>query len=335
MFVQVIQGQTSNPHGLRRQFDHWLENLSPGARGFLGSTAGVTPTGEFIAFVRFESETAARANSDRPEQDAWWKETAGYLTGPARFLESQDVDVFRGGVPDHAGFVQILRGRARDPQRLRALEAEAVTRLAELRPEILGSLRAWHDHGSFTEVVAFTSEAAARSGEARSLPSEAAARLEEWRSGIEGLRFLDLPEPWLASRLDLKTIARRFYDEVVNLGNLALIEDFVAADFVEHESFPGLPPGRDAVRGFVVALREGFPDVTMTVERIVAEDDEVWAHVTLRGTHAGKFLDLAPTGRSVEVQVIDRIRFTGGKAVEHWGVTDQMTMLQQLGAIGG
>ncbi len=68
MFVQVIQGRAKDPAGLRKQFQAWDNELRPRATGFLGSTAGVSDDGEFIALARFESEEAARANSDSPEQ---------------------------------------------------------------------------------------------------------------------------------------------------------------------------------------------------------------------------------------------------------------------------
>ena len=92
MFVQVIEGKTSNPEGLRAQFDKWVAELQPGAKGYVGTTAGVAADGRVVAFARFESEDAARANSDRPEQGAWWAETEKLLDGPVEFSESSDVD---------------------------------------------------------------------------------------------------------------------------------------------------------------------------------------------------------------------------------------------------
>jgi len=68
MFVQVIRGQATDPQELRGALDTWSEQLAPGAMGWLGSTAGVTDDGQFVGIARFESEDAARRNSDRPEQ---------------------------------------------------------------------------------------------------------------------------------------------------------------------------------------------------------------------------------------------------------------------------
>ena len=76
MFIQVIQGKTNDAEGLRRRLDEWVEKLGPGAQGFQGTTGGVAEDGTAVFIARFESEEAARANSDRPEQGQWWEETA-------------------------------------------------------------------------------------------------------------------------------------------------------------------------------------------------------------------------------------------------------------------
>jgi len=111
MFVQIIEGKTSDAAALTRQGERWQDQLSPGATGFLGVTSGVTADGRAITIVRFESEEAARANSDRPEQGAWWAETAQLYDGDISFTESSDVEEFLGGGSDDAEFVQIPEGR--------------------------------------------------------------------------------------------------------------------------------------------------------------------------------------------------------------------------------
>ena len=133
----------------------------------------------------------------------------------------------------------------------------------------------------------------------------------------------------------LKLLAKRFYEEVLNRGDLAAIDELVAEDFVEHEGLPGIPAGREGLRAWVMLLRGAFPDLVVTVEQMIAAGDEVWVQMTIRGTHYGPFLDIAPTGGKVEIGGIDRVRVRDGKAVEHWGVTDNLTLFQQLGRIPG
>src|SRR5664279_3055306 len=80
MFVQVIQGQVSDATQVRAQLDRWVAKMAPGAVGWLGSTSGVTDDGRLVALVRFESEEVAQQNGDRPEQTAWWEQTATLFT---------------------------------------------------------------------------------------------------------------------------------------------------------------------------------------------------------------------------------------------------------------
>src|SRR3954454_17501872 len=114
MFVQVIQGHVDDAAPLRAAMEQWVRDVSPGAIGWLGSTGGVTEDGRFIVLARFESEDAARRNSERPEQDRWWSETARLLDGDATFRDSTDVTVDLSGDPDRAGFVQVMQGRSMD-----------------------------------------------------------------------------------------------------------------------------------------------------------------------------------------------------------------------------
>jgi hypothetical protein len=89
VFVQVIQGQVADAAKVRAAMDRWGQELAPGASGWLGSTAGVTEDGRLVALARFESEEAARRNSQRPEQDQWWTQTATLFSGEPTFQRQQ------------------------------------------------------------------------------------------------------------------------------------------------------------------------------------------------------------------------------------------------------
>ena len=200
MFVQVIQGRTSDAAGLRAALDRWEQDLAPGADGWLGSTGGVTADGRSIGVVRFESEDAARRNSQRPEQDAWWAETSKLYDGEVTFLESTEVDVDLQGDPDQAGFVQVMQGRTSDPQRARELMAQDPDMWATFRPDVLGSLAALHEGGAYTMVLYFAP---------RPRPARASARRYRWSCGRPWSRwtswpsgsteFFDLQEPIMRS----------------------------------------------------------------------------------------------------------------------------------------
>jgi hypothetical protein len=200
MFVQVIQGRTSQPEALAEAFDRWKAEVSPGATGWLGSTGGVTEDGRFIAIARFESEEAAMANSARPEQDAWWSETAKLFDGDVTFRNSTKVDVDVQGDPDRAGFVQIMQGRGSDPARARELMSQDSDKWAAFRPEVIGSLAIGHDEGAYTMVLYFTSEAEAREGERKEPPPELRAQMEEMdKLSIGEPEFFDLKQPLFGS----------------------------------------------------------------------------------------------------------------------------------------
>jgi len=201
MFAQVIQGRTSNADALRASMDRWVQELAPGSIGWLGSTGGVTDDGQFVAVARFESADAAGRNAQRPEQTAWWEETARLFDGEVSFRDSEDVTVDLQGEPDRAGFVQIMQGTVSDPDRAKQIMADMNTAdMAGLRPDILGSVSIGHEGGGWTQVIYFTSEAEAREGEKKEMPAELQEQMEELMTLSDGEpEYLDLSEPWFYS----------------------------------------------------------------------------------------------------------------------------------------
>ena len=129
-----------------------------------------------------------------------------------------------------------------------------------------------------------------------------------------------------------KALFRRLVDEFINTGNEAVADEVMTPDFVEHEELGG-PPTREGVKQFFAMFRAAFPDLRVTIEDMIAEGDKVVARLTMRGTHQGEFLGIPPTGKQVTMGVIDIVRVADGKAVEHWGISDQLGLMQQLGAI--
>ena len=200
MFAQVIQGKVSDPQQLRAALDRWMDELAPGAIGWLGSTAGVTEDGRFIAVARFESEESARRNSDRPEQGQWWSQTEQLFDGEVTFRDSSDVTLDIVGDPDRAGFVQVMQGRGSDPDRARELMSQDSDKWAEFRPDVLGSVAIGDEGGGYTMVIYFTSEEEAREGERKEPPPELKAQMEEMdKLSVGTPEFFDLKEPWLYS----------------------------------------------------------------------------------------------------------------------------------------
>ncbi len=200
MFVQVIQGNVTDPDQVRAALDRWVQELSPNAAGWLGSTAGVTGDGRFITIARFESADAARQNSGRTEQGDWWAETSKLFTGEVTFRDSTEVDLDLNGDPNDAGFVQIIQGRGSDPERARELMGQDSSAWADFRPDIIGSVAAGHEGGSYTVALYFTSQEAAREGERKEPPAALKAQMEEMDAlNVGEPEFFDLDHPWLYS----------------------------------------------------------------------------------------------------------------------------------------
>ena len=202
MFIQVVQGKAKDAAGLKKQWDRWDQDVKPASTGYLGGTAGVTADGEFIALARFESQEAAKTNSDSAEQSKWWEETSQYLEDPM-FHDCTEVNLSNGGGSDEAGFVQVMQGKTTDAEKARELEAGMEGRMKELRPDVLGSVTAVHpENGRYTTAIYFTSEAEARAKEKEMQDSEDFQKtMAEWQAISDGEpKFFDLTEPWYSTK---------------------------------------------------------------------------------------------------------------------------------------
>lgn len=128
-----------------------------------------------------------------------------------------------------------------------------------------------------------------------------------------------------------KASARRFLEEVVNRGNVSVIDELASPDFVDHTAPPGVPAGDEGFKVFITMFRTAFPDLHYTIDDEIAEGDRVVQRSTARGTMKGDFQGMPASGRTATWSEIHITRFADGRAVEHWGVVDQLGMLAQLG----
>jgi steroid delta-isomerase-like uncharacterized protein len=123
-----------------------------------------------------------------------------------------------------------------------------------------------------------------------------------------------------------KALVRGFYDDI-NRGDVDAFMAKLADDFVEHEAFPGIPPTKQGVGMLFEQLRKAFSAFRMNVEAIASEGDMVMVRATMTGTHVGDFMGIPPSGKEVRVPLCDWTRVRGGKAVEHWGVSDTSALI--------
>ena len=132
-----------------------------------------------------------------------------------------------------------------------------------------------------------------------------------------------------------KAILRRIIEEIWNKGDLAVVDELIATNYVYHVPGPGGQEVKDpdGLKQHVTMARTAFPDFHITIEDMVAEGDKVACRFTWRGTHKGEMMGIAPTGKQVTAAGIVISHIVGGKEVELWESIDQLGMMQQMGVV--
>ena len=129
-----------------------------------------------------------------------------------------------------------------------------------------------------------------------------------------------------------KALLRRYMAEVHNKGNLDALDQFYATDQVDHNAFPGMPPGIEGMRKTYDIIHSAFSNIQVTIEDMITEEDRIVVRFTASGKHSGEFMGLPATGKEFSVMEIRIYRIDNGKIVEQWGLMDTSSMMQQLGA---
>ncbi|HEY7414837.1 MAG TPA: ester cyclase [Ktedonobacteraceae bacterium] len=127
-----------------------------------------------------------------------------------------------------------------------------------------------------------------------------------------------------------KALLRRFVEELMNQGNMAVAPELVAPDFIELDPFPGQTPGRAGLIESIERLRTAFPDLVWRIEEMVAEGEKVASLHTWSGTHQGEFLGIAPTGKRVRMSCTIFDTYQDGKLKQSHLVMNVQNLLQQL-----
>jgi steroid delta-isomerase-like uncharacterized protein len=141
-----------------------------------------------------------------------------------------------------------------------------------------------------------------------------------------------MPEP--QHQAENKNIARKYPEEVISEGNLGLIDEIIADDYVEHSSVRPEPlHGPDEVKEYVSTLRAAFPDIHCGVEDLIAEGDTVVRRDRATATHEGEFMGIEATGTEGVVEGIHIHRIEDGQLVETWAQNDMLSLMQQLGVV--
>lgn len=121
-----------------------------------------------------------------------------------------------------------------------------------------------------------------------------------------------------------------FIEEGFSKGDITVFDKYASTNFIEHQ-YGFIPPNAEGVKKAIQNLHNSFPDFSLTIEDIISEGDKVWGRMTGRGTHKKQFGPIPPTNKKFEITVIDIMRFSDGKLIEHWGVPDKLALMEQLG----
>jgi predicted ester cyclase len=129
-------------------------------------------------------------------------------------------------------------------------------------------------------------------------------------------------------------VARRFIEDFWNGQKLEVADELMAPNATT-PAMPGLPPGPEGAKVVGNMIFSAFPDFHMDIDKVVANDDKVAVRSIQTGTHQGEFMGVAPSGKKATWTEITIVRVENGKIVESWWETDMMTLMQQIGALGG
>ena len=197
MFSQTLTAQVSDKDGFKQALDTWYEQLAPD--GYLGGICGVSSDGVGVVISYYDTAASAHEQGEREQQKQWLADLNQYLSGDVTSRQADDVVDDSPGDISGAGFVQVIEGALKDPDRMRELATSNREAWAAFRPEILGSRLLLHNAGKYTMVIYFTDESAAREGEQKQeVPPELADEAKEMASmDTEQPTFLDIAEPWV------------------------------------------------------------------------------------------------------------------------------------------
>ena len=129
-----------------------------------------------------------------------------------------------------------------------------------------------------------------------------------------------------------KALARRWVEEIWHKGNLSVLDDFLATNFVFNYAPPGVEPNKAAYKQAMNMYRDACPDMYYDIQDMVAEGDKVVVRWVGRGTQKGEIMGIAPTGKEMTLTGISIVHIVGGKIAEEWTEMDMLGALQQLGA---
>ncbi len=303
----------------------------PGSLGLALFVTGDRGRLSLITSWRTSEDRAASATALAP-----LREQATQIVGAAPQVQEYELAVLHRDRPVVPGcWLRVTRVQA-DPARVQ----EGVDTYRERVLPVVRDLPGFH---SAALLVDPTSGAAlsATAWESREALDASRAPTESLRSDPQpnGARVLDVTDyevliAGLRPPNQHETLFRRAYAAMSAGGDLDDLDAVIAPDIVDHAPLPpGTPPGLAGVKHLLAAYREAFPDLQLRLEKYLEQDDSACAVLRITGTHTGPLMGMPATGRAMDVMAVDVARVADGKAVEHWGLSDDLGMFAQLGLV--
>jgi predicted ester cyclase len=125
-------------------------------------------------------------------------------------------------------------------------------------------------------------------------------------------------------------IFRILIEDGFSKGDVDVFDKYTSPGFIEHQH-GFIPANADGVKKGIKNLHKAFPDFSLTIKDLVVYGDKVWGRMAAKGTHKAQFGPMPQTGKKFEITVIDIMRFADEKVIEHWGVADRLSLMEQLG----
>jgi len=130
-----------------------------------------------------------------------------------------------------------------------------------------------------------------------------------------------------------KLLVKRYIEEIINIGNLDLIENFISEDYTEIYEGKKYHLGIEDAKNHIKGVRETYENLYITIENQIAEDDYVVTLITAKGIHKGKWMEIKPTGKPIQFTGVNVDKIVNGKIVEHGGGANVFSPLLEIGAI--
>ena len=134
---------------------------------------------------------------------------------------------------------------------------------------------------------------------------------------------------------DNMAIVRNMEEDLFNRRDIAAVDRYVSPAYALRTAEQGAPSGREAVRAYIAAYLDGFPDLHISIDQLLAVGDRVVGVFTFTGTHKGHLFGVPPTGKTISVRQIAIYRLENGQVVDEWEISDQLGLMQQIGAHPG